>query len=174
MFLQASRLRERLFTLKAEKKFSQVTSMMFLKVTRHGKGFSVSTNKLFLFGMTPLVFFQAFQVIENLFAQKSGIHPNSGDFGTAELAGLQSNSAQRLAAGPPALGHQNSIVCSLACRWQLQSALLANQESLLIESGLLLDSKALCRRLQVVNSAVVIPISSSKNKKSYQELHQQC
>ena len=60
------------------------------------------------------------------------------------------HSARRLAVGPPALGHNNPTMCSLACRWRLRSALRADQESFLKESGPLLDSKALCRQLRVV------------------------
>ena len=60
------------------------------------------------------------------------------------------HSAQRLAIGPPALTKPNPTVCSLACRWRLRSARRADQESFSIESGLLLDSKALCRQLRVV------------------------
>ena len=45
------------------------------------------------------------------------------------------HSARRLAIGPPALAKPNPTVCSLACRWRLQSALRADQESFSIESG---------------------------------------
>ena len=48
------------------------------------------------------------------------------------------------------LANPNPTVCSLACRWRLQSALRADRESFPIESGPLLDSKALCRQLRVV------------------------
>ena len=60
------------------------------------------------------------------------------------------HSTHRLSIGPPALAKPNPIVCSLACRCQLQLALRADQESFSIESGPLLDSKALCRQLRVV------------------------
>ena len=53
------------------------------------------------------------------------------------------HSARRLAIGPPALAKLNPTVCSLACRWRLRSALRADRESFSIESGPLLDSKAL-------------------------------
>ena len=39
--------------------------------------------------------------------------------------------------------------CHLACRWQLRSALQDDRESFSIESGPLLDSKALCQQLRV-------------------------
>ena len=51
------------------------------------------------------------------------------------------HSARRLAIGPPALAKPNPTVCSLACRRRLRWALLADQESFSIESGLLFDSK---------------------------------
>ena len=57
------------------------------------------------------------------------------------------HSALRLAIGPPALTKPNPTVCSLACRWGLRWALWADQESFSIESGPLLDSKALCLQL---------------------------
>ena len=59
---------------------------------------------------------------------------------------------------------QACTLCSLACRWRLHSALRADRESFSIESSPLLDSKALCRQLRVVYSAVVINISSGKKK----------
>ena len=59
------------------------------------------------------------------------------------------HSARRLAIAPPALAKPNPKVCSLACRWRLRSALRADREFFSIESGPLLDSKALCRQLQV-------------------------
>ena len=52
--------------------------------------------------------------------------------------------------GPRSLAKPNPAVCSLHCRWRLPSALRANQESFSIESGPLLDSKALCLELRVV------------------------
>ena len=55
------------------------------------------------------------------------------------------HSACRLAIGPSALAKPNPTVCSVACRWRLRSALRADQESFSIESGPLLDSKALCQ-----------------------------
>ena len=60
------------------------------------------------------------------------------------------HSARRLAIRPPALAKPNPTVCSLACRWRLRSALRADRQSFSIESGPLLDSKALCRQLRVV------------------------
>ena len=53
------------------------------------------------------------------------------------------HSAHRLAIRPPALAKPNPTVCSLACRWRLRSALRADQVSFSIESGPLLDNKAL-------------------------------
>ena len=70
------------------------------------------------------------------------MHPTSRDLGTAEQAGFWPNSAHRLAIGPPALGHNNPTVCSLACRWQIRLALRANRESFSVESGPLLDSNS--------------------------------
>ena len=52
----------------------------------------------------------------------------SRDLGTAVKADLRPSPQSRLAVGPAALGHHNPTVCSLACRWQLRSALQANQE----------------------------------------------
>ena len=57
-------------------------------------------------------------------------------------AGLRPNSARKLAVGPPALGHHNPTVCSLAYRCRLQSALRADHECFSIEIGPLLDNKA--------------------------------
>ena len=80
-----------------------------------------------------------------LYIYYSTIYPNSNSLVTwvpqSRLAfGL---SARRLAIGPPALAKPNPTVCSLACRWRLRSALRADRESFSIESGPLLDSKAL-------------------------------
>ena len=44
------------------------------------------------------------------------------------------HSARRLAIGPPALAKPNPTVCSLACRWRLQSALRADRESFSIKT----------------------------------------
>ena len=62
------------------------------------------------------------------------------------------HSARRLAIGPPALAKPNPTVCSLplqcaARRWRLQSALWADQDYFSIESGPLLDNKALLYRV---------------------------
>ena len=66
------------------------------------------------------------------------------------------HSSRRLAIGPSALAKPNPTVCSLACRCRLRLALRADQESFSIESGPLLDSKALGK--------------PSKKKKSKSEL----
>ena len=60
------------------------------------------------------------------------------------------HSSCRLAIGPSALAKPNPTVCSFACRWRLRLALRADRDSFFIESGPLLDSKALCRQLKVV------------------------
>ena len=66
----------------------------------------------------------------------------------------------RVASGLRPFGHHKSVgsasltksylTTTLPCRWQLRLALRAERESFSIDSGPLLDSKALCRQLRVV------------------------
>ena len=68
--------------------------------------------------------------------------PPSRDLGTAEKAGLRANSARRLVVGRRASGPRPSQ------SYSVQPLLpLADRESFSIESGSLLDSKALYQQL---------------------------